>query len=252
MNWYPDTETYMINYPTGVYGEFIAGIVAMLLKIIPDDRKIEFSEYGNIPVFDEYKFSNYTRTDIPVPNQMYDFVEPADPTKPLLLTSYMFPLWDDLFYYYPKCKNIILTTRQIDLIVQSGNLFFKNVVDEYYNEQNPYGKLPWETLKSRRASLFEQYNINVPEDLTPVRIQALLQRYLSVGRSFYEGQSPTIDVPNVFYLSMNDIIYNKNKTLTLLSHVTNSSITPRILETYDRYLAIQEELIRKKMPWIVT
>lgn len=249
MNQYPDTEAYMINYPTGIYGEFISGIVSMFLKIIPENKQIEFSEYGNAQLFDEYKFSNYSRTDLDITDQMYDSVEPVDSSKPLVLTSYMFPLWDDLFYYYPSCKNIILTTTQIDLIVQAGNLFFKNVIGEYYNKQNPYGKMPWETLKSRRSFLFEQYNINVPEDLTSVRIQALLQRYLVPSRCFYEGQTPTIDVPNVFYLSTSDIIHNKNKTLTFLSHVTNSNITPRIIETYDRYLAIQEELVRTKMPW---
>ena len=57
-------------------------------------------------------------------------------------------------------------------------------------------------------------------------------------------------MPNIFYLPMSDIIHNRNKTLLTLAQITNSKITPRIVETYNNFLRIQEELVRTKMPWV--
>lgn len=248
---YPDTEAYMINYPGGAYGSFITGIISMLLGIIPENTQIEFSEYGNAHAFSGSVFSNYSRNNVDVDfNLMYDSIEPADPYKPLILASHMFPIWDDLFYYYPKCKNIIITIQQADLAKQSGNLFFKTVIDSYYDEQNPNGKTAWEDLKNSRSDFFKKWNINVPEDLTPVITRLLLERYLFINNSFYEKNLPTIDMPNIFYLPMSDIIHNRNKTLLTLAQITNSKITPRIVETYNNFLRIQEELVRTKMPWV--
>ena len=55
---------------------------------------------------------------------------------------------------------------------------------------------------------------------------------------------------NVNVLPMYDIIHNKIRTLTLLSKVTNKPITEKIVETYDKYIEAQEELVRTKMPWV--
>ena len=250
MTQYPDTEAYMINYPGGTYGSFITGIVLMLLGIIPKNKKIIFSTYGNAHDLSSYVTTNYKRTDVSiVVDQMYELVEPIDPQAPLVMKSHMFPDWDKMFYYYPKCKNIIITRIQEDLLRASGNLFFKNIIEEYYNEKNIHGKYSWYTLKSRNTEYFKKNNINSPDDLTPATTQELISRMVSNKQSPFDHLNSSVR-ENVFYIQMSDIIRNKNKVLLFLKHITGREVTPQIIETYDQYLKAQDVLVKTKMPWV--
>jgi hypothetical protein len=251
MKQYPDTEAYLVNYYGGSFGSFISGLILLLLDEIPDRDQIKFSTYGNAHSLAGYRSLNYNRNDTDMTiHQMYDIIEPVDPTKPLVMASHQFPVWDDLFYYYPKCKNIIVTYNHSDLPRLSGNLFFKTIVDEYYNEKNLNGKTTWEEFKERRSgrALFKNNNIETPLDLSQGDIKTLLSKFISTNNNF--SSENIIDRPNVFYLPMSDIIHNKNKTLNMLANITNRKVTPSIIEIYKKFLTAQEELVRTKMPWV--
>jgi hypothetical protein len=250
MTQYLDTEAYLVNFHGGSFGSFITGLILLFLDIVKED--IKFSTYGNSHDFAKQRLSNYNRTDTTEMryHQVYDTVEPIDPLSPIVMSSHKFPVWDDLFYFYPKCKNIIITHNHSDLPRLSGNLFFKTLVDEYYNEENPNGKTIWEEFKERRSGteLFKNNNIETPLDLSQGDIKMLLSRFISPNNKF--SSKNIIDRPNVFYLPMSDIIHNKNKTLKMLEQITNCKVTPFIIETYNKFLSTQENLVKTKMPWV--
>lgn len=248
MKQYPDTEAYMINYYGGSFGSFITGLILLFLNVIPENEQIEFSINGNSHRFASLRSVNYNRADTNMmTDQIYDKVEPVNPLTPLVMAGHAFPIWDDLFYYYPKCKNIIVTFTKADKPRLMGNIFFKAMVDEFH-EGNADAKLLWESFKSRRPAFFEKNNIIVPEDLTSAQLEVLLARALNINEKYIiEDYS---DNPNVFYLPMSDIVHNKNKTLLTLEQITNRRITPRIIETYDKFLLAQDKLVKTKMPWV--
>ena len=253
MTQYPDTEAYLVNYHGGSFGSFITGLILLLLDDIPNKDQIEFSAYGNAHSLAGHRLLNYNRNDTDMMvHQMYDMVEPIDPGKPLVMASHQFPIWEDLFYYYPKCKNIIITLTRDNFPRLAGNIFFKTMVDAYYDEDRLDGKQIWEKFKLKREStnFFKNNNIDTPEDLTISQIKHLLStRYLSTDNNYYNVN--IIDRPNVFYLTMSDIIHNKNKTLKMLEQITNRKVTPFIIETYNKFLSAQENLVKTKMPWVI-
>ena len=252
MKQFPDTEAYMVNFHGGSFGSFITVLILLFLDIVKEDKDIKFSTYGNAHNLARQRLANHNRTDTTEMryHQVYDTVEPIDPLSPLVMSSHKFPVWDDLFYYYPKCKNVIVTHNYSDLPRLSGNLFFKTLVDEYYNEENLNGKTIWEEFKIRRSDveLFKNSNIETPLDLSQSDIKMLLSRFISPNNNF-RGEN-IIDRPNVFYLPMSDIIHNKNKTLKMLEQITNCKVTPLIIETYNKFLLAQENLVKTKMPWV--
>jgi hypothetical protein len=145
----------------------------------------------------------------------------------------------------------MISTKE-DFPRMSGNLFFKTVIEEYYNEKDPNGKEQWNKLKSRFLNFFEENNINIPEDLTYKTSQLLISKMFSLN---YFSVSPWVNPPwpareNVFYIQSSDVIYNKNKILSLMSQITNCEMPTNIVEYYDEYLLAQEELVKTKMPWV--
>jgi hypothetical protein len=253
MTQYPDTEAYMVNFHGGSFGSFITVLILLLLDIVKEDQDIKFSTYGNAHDLARQRLANHNKTDTTDMryHQVYDTVGPVDPLSPLVMSSHKFPVWDDLFYYYPKCKNIIVTHNYSDLPRLSGNLFFKTLVDDYYNEEELNGKTIWEEFKMRRSNtaLFKNNNIETPLDLPQSDIKMLLSRFISSTSNTFRDKN-TIDRPNVFYLPMSDIIHNKNKTLKMLEQITNRKVTPLIIETYNKFLLAQENLVKTKMPWV--
>jgi hypothetical protein len=144
----------------------------------------------------------------------------------------------------------MITWNQDDLPMIAGNLFFKTMIDEYYNEENPKGKFSWRYYRKKRSDFFDKHNINSPDDLTPDIVRYLLVQYSSPNNNFNESTLINLDNSDICVLAMSDILNNKNKILTALENVTGCRSTPYISNLYDDFLVVQEKLVKTKMPWI--
>jgi hypothetical protein len=225
MTQYTDTEVYYVSYGWGTCGSFVSSLLYDFLfgieEIIPFSKEGNshgrlINCYKNWDVTEKYSSQVIKRSAGPV----YDHVRPINKDIPLIIFDHFFPVFDDLFSVYPKCKLIIISSTPQDAQRIRGNIFYKVFKDMRMRKELEFDKNQPDTV--RLAGEFMNVNIKCPEQYSK----------------------------NVNVLPMYDIIHNKMRTLTLLSQVTNKPITEKIIETYDKYIEAQEELVRTKMPWV--
>jgi hypothetical protein len=225
MTQYADTEVYYVSYGWGTCGSFTSSLLHDFLFGI--EEIIPFSESGNSHqrVLNCYENWHASETYLNEANKrligaVYDQVRPIDKDVPLILFEHSLPVFDDLFSVYPKCKVIIISVTPQDAPRIRGNIFYKIFKDMEIRNELEFDKNQPNMV--RLAGKFMNLDLKCPEQYSK----------------------------NVNVLPMYDIIHSKMKTLTLLSQLTNKPITEKIIETYDKYIEAQEELVRTKMPWV--
>lgn len=227
MTQYPDTEVYLVSYCWGTCGSFISSLIYDFLfnpeEVIPFSKEGNSHErlincHNNWNVRQEYNTHPFRREV----GFIYDHISPINSNKPLILLDHRFPVFDNLFSIYPKCKNIIISFTPKDVPRIKGNTFYK-----------------LKLLKSNSLETVQDFNTYKHN------IAAIEEKFMNL-----DLKCPVEYSKNINVLPMYDIIHHKEKTLMLLSQVTQRPITKKITEIYNQYLEAQDELVRTKMPWV--
>jgi hypothetical protein len=241
MKFFPTTEAYAVSYVAGASGTFIMVLMANFLNIL--DNPV-FSKHGH--VHDSEMDWNQAVNESFDPALLKDgqifsrFLEtnPSNPETPILLSEH-YPIDYDLFFEkYPKGKVLYIQVDPIkDRMILEANFYFKVQVDCYHSI--PY----WHTLWNSEKDMYFN-GANTPHDssITNEMIVRLLKDRAIMNNK--RTSSPLnlgdiVDMPNVLTYSFNDILTNKEKTLDMISRLTNRPIPSSAHKIYDDYLKAQ-------------
>lgn len=189
---YIDTEVYVVWYGPGTGGSFITSLIC---DFVYGPSTIDFDDKGTAHRRKAICEKNWDRKgvdDQPGLCENYNIC-PIDPNVPLIMSGHFIPNFEELYYKFPKCKLIHISTDVSDL----PNVE-KNLKEKINFNSNPH------YLK-----------------FLTVRIPSKYQHFI---------------------LPMVDIIYNKKRTLKLLSSITKKPITQNISKIYDNYLDKQTNI----------
>lgn len=247
---YPNTETYLINWPAGASGSFLASLVAYFVN---DDFTSTISLNGNSHqgrnvIAENWKLDPETFKRLFTHHPAHLYIEPRYEDKPFILFDHVMPDWDLLLYQFPKVKNIKITVTQNEVVRMFGNLFFKQFV-EHYSPGNPTSKY-WEQN--------QEYHPYLKKYPTPDQVElADVRRYLEDTSTYQiplewreEYDLPENICDKVYLIRFYDIIHDAEKVLSALSDITGRPINERAIEFYNQYLEKQSELVNSKMPWL--
>lgn len=250
LNVFPNTETYIINWPAGASGSFIASLVA---HFVHDDFNSVVSDNGNSHSGKDQIVNNwYIYPDIFARSYTIDqthlYIAPRDDTKPFILFDHVIPEWDQLSYQYPKFKNIRVTITPNEVIRMFGNLFFKQFVEEYKPNDPTHER--WLNVKQFHPYLAK---FDRPDEVDEENIK----RYLEDCANYHIPEQWTEDCilpeqykDKITLVKFYDVIYNKDKVLETISDITEKPITDKIEDFYQAYLEKQQKLVNTRMPWL--
>lgn len=250
MTVYPNTETYLINWPAGASGSFLASLVA---HFVNEDFHSSLSANGNSHdgknvIAENWKLDpeNFTKIYTVEPTHLH--IEPRYEDRPFILFDHVLPDWELLFAQFPKFKNIRVTISPNEVIRMFANLFFKQFV-EHYSLGNPTHNY-WVQTQGYYPYL-KKYNSPKDVDLETVR------RYLEDSSTYDipdcwrdECELPDQYKDKIYLIRFYDIIHNRDLVLEKISQITSRPITDKVLEFYNDYIEKQDELVKSKMPWL--
>jgi len=210
-----DTDFYMVSYMNGTSGSFISSLICDFLYGVDNTKFTEEGEAHNrlTRCWYNLKINGNKQREFFLINSYppYEIVMPLHPLNPLVVNTHWFPDFEKLFSIYPKAKPIIITYNVADIPRIKGNFYFKHLAKFGTNHDSIINFPLFIEFK-------DDYNIVSPKPY--------------------------------YTIAMHDILYNKDKTLNLLSEITNRPITDEIKNIYNEYLKKQEMLVEQKIPWI--
>ena len=109
---WPDTEFYCVCYTWGTRGSFIGSLIYDFLF---GSSNVPFSSTGEAHVRAELFKQNWNiEEEIKKIGHDYEFVDPRDPLKPMIMLQHLPPDLDVLFHRYPKTKLILISYTPSD------------------------------------------------------------------------------------------------------------------------------------------
>jgi len=225
---------YIIEYATGAAGSFIASLITAFYG---NSSSASFSKYGNahaaadfrnnivsFPFYDADRFGMRTR--------------PFNPSKPHILLDHGTIDLVELRAKYPNAKIIIIQYALEDALIIQANFYFKWLTDTF--GMSLHTLAIWKTVSSR---FFNNAPTPQDESITKEMIMAYLESHAS--RHFiqpkYKSGTRFAD-PNFFYLEFNDIMRDRDKTLSAVSEMTGLPTNPDAEKFYDDYIAAQKPI----------
>lgn len=242
MKIFPLTEAYAVSYLPGTCGSFLCMLIAEFTNTL---SHVGFSKNGNAHVTRDgtnqeidLEFDKSTLTD----GQLFSrFLEtnPEDPSIPIILTEHY--LMDHALYLtkYPKGKVLyVQIDPERDRLLIEANFYFKVQVDSYH--EIPF----WHELWEKEAPVYFN-GAKDPFDpiITPNMIKKLIAdraKNHATGYPFNVGD--VIDISNVSVISFNDVLSNRQKTLEMISTLTERPIPDSIYKIYNDYIEAQKSI----------
>lgn len=197
---YPSTDTYIIFYSQGTCGAFISSLIYEFL--IEPDQIIPISERG-----DAHKRANYYTNNWRIQRNQTDKV-------------------------FPTFKNITPINPHIPLIIQQHELPQGEEDYKFILQKFPKNKLIFIRYTENNIPIIEKnidYKLNSLEMISKYKTSINLN-YLNLELN--QNFKHTI-------LEFNDIIFNSDKILKILSGITKSPINNTVAENYKDYLKKQ-------------
>jgi hypothetical protein len=197
---YPSTDTYIIFYSQGTCGAFISSLIYEFL--IEPDRIIPISERG-----DAHKRANYYTS-----NWRLQRNQPGN--------------------FFPNFKNITPINPHIPLIIQQHELPQGEEDYKFIFQKFPKNQLIFISYKENNIPIIEK---NIDYKLNSLEI---LSKYKTSINLNYLNLKPNQNFKHTI-LEFDDIIFNSNKILKILSNVTKSPINNIVISNYEDYLKKQ-------------
>lgn len=205
-----NNETYLISFTTGCCGVFIKTILEQILAQdhIAYQRVIEFP---NTHAHDVSFWNNSEGDSTFYPfmpastiddKKDYQSILTTYDDKPLTYREHNAPNWESFFSIFPNGKNIVITFSE---------KMTKYIVNFAYHKLGKNYEL--NTYNTHMFPFSYKYPLVVPNE--------------------YKDK--------VFEIKLEDILFNKEKVLGLLSIITNKPIPNFVDKTYDNYIKAQKE-----------
>lgn len=243
---FPNTEAYLINYLGGSSGAFISTIVYYFLN--PKfNKSINISELGNA----HYNLQlikntwHYTSDFDKNFDEIYKKIVPKSANKPFILFDHIVPDLTYFFSKFPKGKIIKINVEEKMFPRLEGNLFYKRLFNNDSVQQ-------WNDYKLKH-DFFQEFDsiTTVPLSLIKTHLDGLVEdRKVNLDSDNYFSSSFNKEYKEIYDIEFYDVLYNKNKVLTLLSNTLNRPITAFIEQQYDIYLNKQNQFVKQYLPWI--
>lgn len=229
-------DVYVMSFMGGTGGTFLAGI--LYLWLTQKQHPLIYSQFGDAHEGEIYR-ENWSRTDSVAydTNQILTVVSPKYKITPFVVRQH-FVLDPSIvpknLQNYLQIK-IVVHPKDQELI--GAFRFFKWVLRQY----NFMDTSVWDNIKERET------NPNYLEgDELRYYINKLSLNCIPIGQDW----TTHINDENNMSVTFHDIMFNKNKTLNILSERIAIPITPVISQSYDNYIYANQNLIRYKCPWI--
>lgn len=247
---FPNTETYVINWPAGASGSFIASLVA---HFVTDDFESTVSSSGNSHsgknvIAGNWKVYPDVFARIFTKEQTHLHITPRYEDRPFILFDHVLPEYDILYKQYPKFKNIRVTITQNEVIRMFGNLFFKQFVEEYHPDDPTHNH--WVNTQQHHPYLQQFDRPDQVDDETIKRYLHDCANYEIPIEYSDECVLPAQYLDRITLIKFYDILYHHDKVLTTISEITKKPITERIRQFYKDYILKQRELVNTRMPWL--
>jgi len=234
-----ENETYLINFPSGAGGNFIA----LLIWCLINDHH---STVIDFPKGHSHLFPNLVKTNIA---KIY---YPASPNIDLyadenigpgvcLIIDHSLPE-DRLIKKFPNVKNIIITISSNMYHRVSANFYFKNIA-----QKDPLSEIEkyWAGVPGVNSDFLNYDLMNIPNFELNEKFNTVASSYhWNVG--LFKDGAATYSQNNVFSIRYHDIIHNKELVLEALSQITQRTIPPYLHGVYENYLTAQSKLL----PWL--
>lgn len=246
---------YLVSYQAGTSGTFIAGL--LWNWITNDHKQFDFSNYGNSHNNTDYE-DNWST--IPESYNLWDTIykykiEPVDKSKPVILTSHVPPIYDQLEKMYDDVNIINVTYTDDDKGCIAANWFYKVIVAQIVNpdtkEKYDYSMWLWEYLRTE-AGIDKHIS-----ELTLDEAKRCITIWVNHKDSLRVPEQNIID--GVYFAPLRkgdtiipyyDLLTKRDKVLSQLSEVVKRPITDWVTNTYDDYIQTQKKLFDEKAPWL--
>ena len=228
---------YIIVYAPGAAGSFIA---ALMTTFYGNSSSASFSKYGNSHAAADFK-NNIVRFRPYDEDKFGMRTRPFNPSKPHIVLDHGTIDFVELRAKYPNAKIIIIQYTPEDVLLIQANFYFKWQTDAFGMDPNTLEI--WKILSSR---FFNNAPTPHDESITKEMIMAYLESHASpniihIIQPKYKSGTRFAD-PNFFYLEFNDIMCDRDKTLSAVSEMTGLPTNPDAEKFYDDYIAAQKPI----------
>lgn len=245
-----DTPCFSIYFESGSGGNFLT---TLLYKFLYPSIYAKLSKNGNSHNDFHVLFKNYEFLPLLVPEdnlenfdiKLLQEINPIDKQRPVIYSCHGTPNFDKFFSVFPKGKIIIIDVPKEYKLRVMLNHFYKTFY-EGFNKQASV-TTQWANFMQKKYHFLK--DIDDPTLLSSEEVKNLCAQFPVSDRNY---TIPKKYIKQVEIISYCDIINDKNKVLNILSILTNKLITQDILDFYDQYLIKQDNLVKTKMPWMVT
>lgn len=258
------TSSYSVSFRGGTRGDFLTAMIVYILSDFTDD--IDFKK--SVFCFDYYlkwRSENIDRSaingylgaerhgiDVFSKSKIYDT------SKTNFLAAnfiWQIPSFDELYKIHRDFKHIVVTCKTEDLLKAEANYFYQQKVEGMIRKRNHFWNT-YNTLKDKNLLLNNV--VNNLDELSLFDVKLLLKAHM-VRESNMPGDTlrlhpdydqmvdSKVSIPeqylsNISLIDFNDIIDDKEKTLDLLSYVTDKVISKDAERNYDRYVNLQKQI----------
>ena len=261
------TSSYSVSFRGGTRGDFLTAMIIYILSDFTDD--IDFG--SAVTGFNFYTNWREENIDMSIARSRGGYMGPYRHAIEVFSTSkikdssltdfratffaWISPSLDELYEIDKNFKHIVVTCKSDDLLIAEANYFYQQKIEGLIRKRKYF----WNTYRILADKKLLQNNlINNLEELPITDVKLLLQQHLQ-RESNLEGdiirllpeQDPMVNskivIPdkyqsNITLLDFNDIINNKQLTLSTLENVTKKSVSRDAERNYDRYIFLQKQI----------
>jgi len=157
---------------------------------------------------------------------------------------------------HPNIKYLFVEVDDKDIMRATAYQFFKQTV--YDDPKKDYMKL---TLD--RYVEFAEKNNNVRKDVSLADLTLeegrlfLEYSYQVADKNFFNEFTKSVNivqdslVDNKYVINFMDILLNKEKVISTLEQMTGKTRTQSLVDSYDKYIDNQYDLLETKIPWLL-
>lgn len=261
------TSSYSVCFRGGTRGDFITAMIVYILSDFTDD--IDFGP--SVSCFEFYGNWREKNIDMSIARSRGGYmgaykhaieVFSTSKIKDESLTDFRAthfiwnpPVLDELYEIDNNFQHIVVTCKSKDLLTAEANYFYQQKMEGLTRKRKHF----WNTYCTLAdKKLLQNNSINNLEELPVVDIKHLLEQHILRNHNLpgdivrqHPDQDLMVDskitVPkkyqsNVTLLDFEDIVNDKQMTLSILENVTKRQITKDVERNYDRYVFLQKQI----------